>query len=183
MRVSLAIDAINMFYALHAQAEKDRDDKSDHPQARSGSEGAAAPAATPPWSRAAELRLMYVLDTNVLSSIVKETPDATVAEWLKACPIEWVFTTVICQSELLYGVRRLPESRRRHRLQGALGSLFSQVLAGRLLVFDEAAASAYADIRIARGCPGGRHDRRDRENRRGYAGHKRRNGFRGSASS
>ena len=93
---------------------------------------------------------MYVLDTNVLSEIVKETPEAGVAEWLKACPIDWVFTTVICQSELLYGVRRLPESRRRHRLQVALGSLFSQVLAGRVLPFGEMAASAYADIRIAR---------------------------------
>ena len=93
---------------------------------------------------------MYVLDTNVLSEIAKERPEAAVAEWLKACPIDWVFTTVICQSELLYGVRRLPESRRRDRLQAALGSLFSQVLAGRVLTFGEAAASAYADIRIAR---------------------------------
>ncbi len=127
---------------------------------------------------------MYVLDTNVLSEIVKETPEAMVAEWLKTCPIDWVFTTVICQSELLYGVRRLPESRRRHRLQAALGSLFSQVLAGRVLTFGEAAASAYADIRIARervaaGRAGRRHDRRDRENCRGDGGHTRRDGVRG----
>jgi predicted nucleic acid-binding protein len=93
---------------------------------------------------------MYVLDTNVISEIIKEVPEASVAEWLKTCPIDWVFTTVICQSELLYGVRRLPESRRRHRLQAALGSLFNQVLVGRVLTFGEAAASAYADIRIAR---------------------------------
>jgi predicted nucleic acid-binding protein len=93
---------------------------------------------------------MYVLDTNVLCEIVKETPDASVADWLKACPIDRVFTTLICQSELLYGVRRLPESRRRHRLQAALASLFGQVLTGRVLTFGEAAASAYTDIRIAR---------------------------------
>ena len=93
---------------------------------------------------------MYLLDTNVLSEIVKEAPDRSVAEWLKACPSDQVFTTVICQSELLYGVRRLPESRRRYRLEAALGSLFSEVLAGRVLTFGEAAAAAYADIRIAR---------------------------------
>ena len=93
---------------------------------------------------------MYVLDTHVLSEIIKETPETAVAEWLKACPVDWVFTTVICQLKLLYGVRRLPEGRRRHRLQAALGSLFNQVLAGRVLTFGEAAASAYTDIRIAR---------------------------------
>ncbi len=93
---------------------------------------------------------MYVLDTNVLSEVIKETPAAAVAAWLEACPVDWVFTTVICQSELLHGVRRLPASRRRDRLQAALGSLFSQVLAGRVLAFGEAAASAYADLRIAR---------------------------------
>ena len=93
---------------------------------------------------------MYVLDTNVLSEIVKDAPAPSVAEWLKACPAEVVFTTVICLSELLYGVRRLPESRRRYRLEAALGSLFGEVLAGRVLTFGEAAAAAYADIRIAR---------------------------------
>ena len=93
---------------------------------------------------------MYVLDTNVISEIMKETPAAAVAQWLTACPAEAIFTTVICQSELLYGVRRLPESRRRYRLHAALDSLFSQVLAGRVLVFNEASASVYADIRIAR---------------------------------
>jgi toxin FitB len=93
---------------------------------------------------------MYVLDTNVLSEVIKEAPETSVAEWLRSCPADAVCTTAICQSELLYGVRRLPDSRRRYRLEAALGSLFSQVLAGRVLAFGEAAASAYADIRIAR---------------------------------
>jgi predicted nucleic acid-binding protein len=73
---------------------------------------------------------MYVLDTNVLSEIIKETPEAAVAEWLKSCRLDWVFTTVICQSELLYGVRRLPESRRRYRLEAALGSLSARFWRG-----------------------------------------------------
>jgi toxin FitB len=93
---------------------------------------------------------MYVLDTNVLSEVIKEAPEGSVAEWLRACPADAIFTTVICQSELLYGVRRLPGSGRRYRLEAALRSLFSDVLAGRVLTFGEAAASAYADIRIAR---------------------------------
>ena len=93
---------------------------------------------------------MYVLDTNVLSEIMKATPDASVASWLQACPHQAIFTTVVCQAEVLYGVRRLPDGRRRYLLAAATRSLFEQVLAGRVLAFDGPAASAYADIRVAR---------------------------------
>lgn len=92
---------------------------------------------------------MYVFDTNVISEIMKEAPDAAVAAWLRSCPVEAVFTTTICQSEILYGVRRLPESRRRYRLNAAADAMFAD-LGDRVLPFDRAAASAYADIRVAR---------------------------------
>jgi toxin FitB len=93
---------------------------------------------------------MYVLDTNVISEIMRAKPDPAVASWLRACPVEAVFTTTICQSEILYGVRRLPESRRRYHLNAAAEAMFAESLAARILSFGVAAASAYADIRIAR---------------------------------
>jgi predicted nucleic acid-binding protein len=93
---------------------------------------------------------MYVFDTNVISEIMKDSPDPAVAAWLRACPVEALCTTAVCQSEILYGVRRLPESRRRYRLSAAAAAMFAESFAERILPFDAAAASAYADIRSAR---------------------------------
>jgi predicted nucleic acid-binding protein len=69
---------------------------------------------------------------------MKEKPDAAVAAWLRACPVEAA------------GVRRLPDSRRRYRLNAAAEAMFAEFFGDRILPFDVAAASAYADIRIAR---------------------------------
>lgn len=93
---------------------------------------------------------MYVLDTNVLSEVMRETPSPAVAEWLAACPIEAMLTTAISQTEILYGVRRLPIGQRRARLMTAAGDLFTRTFAGRILPFDGTAASLLADIRITR---------------------------------
>lgn len=81
---------------------------------------------------------------------MRQKPDPAVASWLRACPVETVFTTTICQSEILYGVRRLPQGRRRYRLSAAADSMFAESFADRIIPFGMAAASAYADIRIAR---------------------------------
>lgn len=93
---------------------------------------------------------MYVLDTNVLSEIMKDAPDASLAAWLRAGRPDAMFTTSICKTEILYGVRRLPEGRRSYRLSAAAEAMFRESFAGRILSFDSAAASVYADIRIAR---------------------------------
>jgi toxin FitB len=93
---------------------------------------------------------MYVFDTNVLSELMRAAPDPAVVTWLKACPVEAMFTTTICQTEVLYGARRLPDSRRRSQLIAAARELFETTFAGRLLAFDPAAAAICADIRIGR---------------------------------
>lgn len=93
---------------------------------------------------------MYILDTNVLSEVMKVTPDPAVADWLKACPAEAMFTTAICQTEIFYGIRRMPDGQKRYRLTAAAQALFAQEFNGRILPFDTAAASVYADLRIAR---------------------------------
>ena len=93
---------------------------------------------------------MFVFDTNVLSEAMKATPDPAVVNWLTGCPAEMMFTTTICQTEILYGLRRLPDSQKRQRLTAAAEALFTQELVGRILPFDAAAAVIYADLRIAR---------------------------------
>ncbi len=93
---------------------------------------------------------MFVFDTNVLSEVMKATPDPAVVNWLTSCPAEMMFTTTICQTEILYGLRRLPDSQRRQRLTVAAEALFTQELVGRILPFDAATAVIYADLRIAR---------------------------------
>lgn len=95
-------------------------------------------------------RWMYVLDTNVISEVMKETPHPAVAAWLRACPVEAAFTTTICESEILYGIRRLSDGGRRYRLGAVVEAMFAESFADRVLPFDRTAASAYADIRIAR---------------------------------
>lgn len=93
---------------------------------------------------------MYVFDTNVLSEIMREVPDPAVVDWLRACPIAAMFTTAVSETEILYGVRCLPDGRRRSRLIAAARELFETTFAGRVLAFDATAANLCADIRIAR---------------------------------
>lgn len=93
---------------------------------------------------------MYLLDTNVLSELLKPAPAAGVVAYLERMPAESQFTTVICEAELRYGLERMESGRRRERLRLGLAELFQDVLQGRVLVFDRLCAGFYGDIRSAR---------------------------------
>lgn len=93
---------------------------------------------------------MIVLDTNVVSEIMRPEPDLAVAAWISARPASSLFTTTVTQAEILYGVRLLPSARRRSRLEAAVDDMFRTDFAGRVLPFDQAAAHAYAEIAVAR---------------------------------
>ena len=97
---------------------------------------------------AAELRSVIVLDTNVLSELMKPEPDPTVAAWISARPATSLFTTTVTQAEILYGLQLLPLAKRRSR--PAVGDMFATDFAGRFLPFDQAAAQAYAEIAASR---------------------------------
>lgn len=99
--------------------------------------------------------MKYVLDTNVLSEVMKAEAHPAVATWLRACPPEAMFTTAISRSEIIYGIRRLPDGAKRYRLDRAALAMFAQEFNGRVLSFDAQAADIYADLRIAR-AKGGR---------------------------
>jgi toxin FitB len=93
---------------------------------------------------------VIVLDTNVLSELMRPSPSTAVARWVAAQPSSSLFTTTITQAEILYGVALLPRGRRREALEGAVGAMFEEEFAERVLPFDAAAAHAFASIAAER---------------------------------
>jgi predicted nucleic acid-binding protein len=91
-----------------------------------------------------------ILDTNILSEILRPAPDVRVTGWLDAQSRSALFTTTITRGELLYGVRLLPDGRRKTALQEAVLAIFATDLAGQILGFDSDAADAYAEIAVTR---------------------------------
>lgn len=93
---------------------------------------------------------MIVLDTNVLSEIFKPSPDARVVGWLEALTGD-VAITAITLAELLAGVRRLPDGKRKSELIASLDAALQPYRQTRaVLPFDDKAADHYADVLLAR---------------------------------
>lgn len=93
---------------------------------------------------------MIVLDTNVISELMRREPGAKVMAWLGEQPIAAVFTTTLTQAEVFYGLALLPKGRRRDDLVAAARPMFEVDFAGRVLPFDIDAALAYPDIAAGR---------------------------------
>jgi predicted nucleic acid-binding protein len=89
---------------------------------------------------------MFLLDTSVLSAMMRATPAPEVAAWVSGQPVERLFTAFVCQAEILAGLAIMPEGRRRRDLEAASRAMFLEDFEGRVLPFDTAAAVAYADI-------------------------------------
>jgi predicted nucleic acid-binding protein len=97
---------------------------------------------------------MIVLDTNVLSEILRPVPEPRVVEWLSEQPRASVFTTTITRGEILYGIQVLPAGKRRNGLWNAALQIFDVDLDGQVLSFDSTAADNYAEISAARRAAG-----------------------------
>ena len=82
--------------------------------------------------------------------MMRAAPDPSVSTFLALHPAETVFTSTLCQAEILGAVAVLPPGRRRVALEAAASSMFAEDFAARLLPFDEAAATAYAELLGAR---------------------------------
>lgn len=92
---------------------------------------------------------MIVLDTNVVSELMRATPATAVVAWLRNQPAGELVTTAITLAEIRYGIARLPESLRKADLRTASDELFAG-FDRQVLPFDAAAAVAYGDITAAR---------------------------------
>jgi hypothetical protein len=104
---------------------------------------------------------MIVVDTNVLSELMKTSPAERVARWVAGCPARSVYTTSITQAEILYGILLLPAGKKREAIRSAAEAMFAADFQGRILPFGSGAASIYARIAADRrraGRPIAHHD-------------------------
>lgn len=104
---------------------------------------------------------MIILDTNVLSAIMRTTPERPVVEWLDRQPADSVWLTSMTVFEARFGLALLPKGRRRVGLQRAFDRVLSDDLANRVLDFDGAAAIAAAQLAADRQRAGRPVDLRD----------------------
>ncbi len=97
---------------------------------------------------------MIVLDTNVISELMRPEPHPAVFAWIAAQPRSTLYTTSINHAEILYGISVLPEGRRREALAATAEVVFAEEFAGRVLPFQGAAAAYYARIAAGRRAAG-----------------------------
>ena len=88
---------------------------------------------------------MIVIDTNVLSELMRPSPDPRVVAWMSTVTPGEAATTSITIAEIGHGLRRLPRGKRRARLEDAFDSLVIE-LDREILAFDREAADHYARI-------------------------------------
>jgi hypothetical protein len=93
---------------------------------------------------------VIVLDTNVLSELMKATPADSVMRWIASQPATSLYTTSITQAEILHGIMLLSAGKRRNAFEGAAQAMFNEDFAGRILPFGSDAAAPYARIAAAR---------------------------------
>ncbi|HVR39223.1 MAG TPA: type II toxin-antitoxin system VapC family toxin [Thermoanaerobaculia bacterium] len=83
---------------------------------------------------------MILLNTNVLSTIMRSEPDISVLSWLDSVPAESIWTTSITVFEVRFGIEILEAGRRRRALEEAFEKTLAEDFEGRVLPFDQAAA-------------------------------------------
>jgi predicted nucleic acid-binding protein len=99
---------------------------------------------------------VILLDTNVISELMRPQPDPAVVGWIAAQHGATLCTTSINKAEILYGIAALPRGRRRTALLAAAEAVFDEDLDDRVLPFDGTCAARYAEIVIARNRAGRR---------------------------
>jgi toxin FitB len=90
--------------------------------------------------------LMILVDTNVLSAMMRVTVEPAVERWFGAPPPESVRPTAITMFEIRFGLALLTPGRRRDRLDDAFDRTVDKILGGRVLPFDRSATEAAAAI-------------------------------------
>jgi predicted nucleic acid-binding protein len=98
--------------------------------------------------------MIILLDTNVLSELLRPDPARQVERWLAAQDGAKVYFTTVGEAELRHGVSILPAGKRRNALTTAIEGLLEEDLRDRILPFDRAAARAYATIAAQRRAAG-----------------------------
>lgn len=93
---------------------------------------------------------MIVLDTNVVSELMRRVPDDAVVDWVDRYPSDEVFITAVTAAELSYGLERMPDGQRKSVLAVKVSEMLTEDFQGQILPFDGVAAAYYGEIAAAR---------------------------------
>jgi predicted nucleic acid-binding protein len=104
---------------------------------------------------------VIILDTNVLSALMRKAPEGAVVDWLDRQPADSVWLSSITVFETRFGLALLPRGRRRNALERAFETVLTDDLANRVLDFDAVAAAAAAQLAADRQKAGRTVDLRD----------------------
>lgn len=91
-----------------------------------------------------------LIDTNVLSELMRQTPATQVLDWFTAQAPGQLYTSVITYAEILAGIALLPAGKRRDAMARAASQIFEEDFAGRCLDFSGLAVGRYAMVRAQR---------------------------------
>jgi predicted nucleic acid-binding protein len=97
---------------------------------------------------------LIVLDTNVISELMRAVPDPLVLGWVASQPRSDLFTTRINHAEILAGIAAMPAGKRRTDLGELADAIFEIDFVGHILPFGRAATARYADIVVPRRAAG-----------------------------
>ena len=93
---------------------------------------------------------MFVLDTNVVSELMRPVPHPVIASWVAERATSNLFLTAVTEAELRFGLAVMPLGKRRDGLAKGLERMLETGFANRVLPFDSGAARVYAGIAAAR---------------------------------
>lgn len=93
---------------------------------------------------------MTILDTNVVSELMRPAPNATVIRWMATQTSEDLHITSVTMGEVLYGIELLPSGKRQESLRAGAERLFRVVFADRVLNFEASAAREFSTIASTR---------------------------------
>jgi toxin FitB len=93
---------------------------------------------------------MILLDTNVLSALMRQKPDTGVIQWLDRQPRISVWTTSITVFEIRLGLQGMATGKQRSLLMAAFDRLLTEMIQQRIAPFDGAAAQQAADLMATR---------------------------------
>ena len=93
---------------------------------------------------------MIILDTNVVSELMRPTPESRVLHWFGGQSSEDLHVTAVTMAEILYGIELISTSRRRDVLRTGVEKVFGDIFAERILTFEDRAARVFSQIASSR---------------------------------
>jgi toxin FitB len=93
---------------------------------------------------------MILLDTNVISELMRPRPDRAVLSWIQSYPRAELWTSSIVIAELLSGIELMPAGRKQDMLRESVEGMIAEDFQGQVLAFNVAASRLYGKIQAAR---------------------------------